>query len=146
MTSNQKKLQTIDAVVVLLIIKKLITPVIRTDAYKVGLVNSVGMVIRTPNNDSEKAMLTLLDRFVFKLKRLLGTKLVQLNDFLYVQSSPNVYNQLQPSGNLEQRAEVIRISKDITRLQEQYKCDREYLVNVLLNEETRNYEGELCQN
>lgn len=145
MTASQKKLETIDAAVVLLIIKKLITPIVRTDAYKLGLVNSNGMVIRVPENDKEKMSLTLLDRFSFKLKRLLGTKLAQLNDFLYVQTSPNVYNQLQPSGNLQQRAEIIRLSKDITRLQEQYNCDREYLIQALLNEEMRTVEGDECQ-
>jgi hypothetical protein len=142
MTASQKKLETIDAAVVLLIIKKLITPITRTDAYKLGLINSNGMVIRVPENDKEKSALTLLDRFSLKLKRLLGTRLVQLNDFLYVQTSPNVYNQLQPSGNLEQRAEIIRLSKDVTRLQEQYKCDREYLIQALLNEEMRTVEAE----
>lgn len=142
MTSAQKKLETIDAAVVLLIIKKLISPITQSNAYKLGLINSNGMVVRVPVNDKEKASLTLLDRFCFKLKRLLGTRLVSLNDFLYVQTTPSVYNQLQPSGNLQQRAEIIRISKDVTRLQEQYGCDREYLVHALLNEEMRNAEVE----
>lgn len=142
MTSAQKKLETIDAAVVLLIIKKLIAPITQSNAYKLGLVNSNGMVVRVPENDKEKASLTILDRFCFKLKRLLGTRLVSLNDFLYVQTTPSVYNQLQPSGNLQQRAEIIRISKDVTRLQEQYGCDREYLISALLNEEMRTSEVE----
>jgi hypothetical protein len=142
MTSSQKKLETIDAAVVLLIIKKLITPITQTNAYKLGLINSSGMIVRVPENDKEKSALTLLDRFCLKLKRLLGTRLVSLNDFLYVQTTPSVYNQLQPSGNLQQRAEIIRISKDVTRLQEQYKCDREYLIQALLNEEMRTAEVE----
>jgi len=140
MTSSQKKLETIDAAVVLLVVKKLVAPIVQSPAYKLGLINSNGMVIRIPENDKEKAALTLLDRFVLKLKRLLGTRLVSLNDFLYVQTTPSVYNQLQPSGNLQQRAEIIRISKDVTRLQEQYKCDREYIIHALLNEEMRTAE------
>ncbi len=140
MTSSQKKLETIDSAVVLLVVKKLIAPVVQMPAYKLGLINSNGMIIRVPENDKEKAALTLLDRFVLKLKRLLGTRLVSLNDFLYVQTTPSVYNQLQPSGNLQQRAEIIRISKDVTRLQEQYKCDREYIIQALLNEEMRTAE------
>lgn len=139
---SQKKLANIDSAVVLLVIKKLVTPIIRMDAYKFGLINSNGMIVRVPVNEKEIASLTLLDKFILKLKRLLGTKLVQLNDFLYVQTSPSVYNQLQPSGNLEQRAEIKRISKDITRLQEQYNCEREYIVQALINEETKNMEIE----
>ena len=142
MTSSQKKLETIDTAVVVLIVKKLVKPIVQMDAYKLGLINSNGMIIRVPENDKEKASLTLLDRFCLKLKRLLGTRLVSLNDFLYVQTAPNVYNQLQPSGNLQQRAEIIRISKDVTRLQEQYKCDREYILKALLNEDIRTSEGE----
>lgn len=142
MTPSQKKLETIDSAVVLMVIKKLVTPIVQMPAYKLGLINSNGMIIRVPENDKEKSALTLLDKFTLKLKRLLGTKLVQLNDFLYVQTSPSVYNQLVPSGNLQQRAEIIRISKDVTRLQEQYKCDREYLIHALLNEEIRTAEVE----
>lgn len=144
MNSNQKKLETIDSAVVLLVLKKLVTPIVKTNAYKLGIVNSTGMVIKAPKNDNEKSALTLLDKFCFKLKRMMGAKIVQLNDFLYVQTTPSVYNQLQPSGNLQQRAEIIRISKDITRLQEQYNCDKEYIIHALLSEELRTT-GDECQ-
>jgi hypothetical protein len=84
MTAIQKKQETIDSAVVFLLIKKLVTPIVRTPAYKLGLINSVGKTLRVPMNDNERASLTLLDKFVLKLKRLLGTKLVQLNDFIYI--------------------------------------------------------------
>ena len=140
--ANLKKIEAVDSAVVLLIVKKLTKPITQTPAYKLGLVNSNGMVIKVPETDKEKASLTTLDRFAFKLKRLLGTRLVSLNDFLYTHTAPNVYNQLRPTGNLKQRAEIKRISKDVSRLAEQHDCDLEYVVKSLLNEELRNVEEE----
>jgi len=140
--SNLKKIEAVDSAVVLLIVKKLTKPIVQTPAYKLGLVNSTGMVIRVPETTKEKESLTVLDRFAFKLKRLLGTRLVSLNDFLYTHTTPDVYNQLRPTGNLQQRAEIKRISKDVSRLAEQYECDLEYVVKALLNEELRTAEEE----
>jgi len=140
--ARQTKNEAIDSAVVLLIVKKLTKPVTQTRAYKLGLVNANGMIIKVPETEKEKASLTILDRFAFKLKRLLGTRIVSLNDFLYVHSTPSVYNQLRPTGNLQQRAEIIRISKDVNRLAEQYDCNVEHLINSLITEELRNVEEE----
>ena len=138
--ARETKNESIDSAIVLLIIKKLTKPIVQTQAYKLGLVNGNGMVIKVPDTASERSSLTLLDRFAFKLKRLLGTRLVSLNDFLYVHSTPSVYNQLRPTGNLQQRAEIKRIARDVSRLAEQYDCDLEHIINSLINEELREVE------
>ena len=138
-----KKIETIDTAVVYLLVKKLITPITQTQAYKLGLINNTGVIIRVPTTDKEHDALTILDRFMLLLKRLLGSKIIQLNNFLYMQTSNNtVYKQLTASGSMERRAEIIRISKDITRLTEKYGCDKEYLVQSLLNEDIKNGEIE----
>lgn len=97
-----------------MLIKKLVLPIVRTKAYKLKLVNAAGKIIKDPQTKTELAALTPLDRFVFKLKRLLGGRLVNLHKFLYTQTLHNdFYNKLIVKGTVEQRSEIRRIKKDV---------------------------------
>lgn len=96
----------------------------KTQAYKLGLVDKVGKLIRKPTTEQEKENLTLLDVLIFKLKRLLGGKIGSLNRFLYLQNlNNNMYDKLNVKGIVTQRAEIQKITKDFTTLQENYELD-----------------------
>ena len=62
-----------DAIITYALLKRITTPIKETRAYKMGLVNDEGAVTEKGHHDhSEQARdaLTLLDRLVFKLKRI----------------------------------------------------------------------------
>jgi len=133
---SKKDKSEIDTIISYIFMKKIVTPIVKTDAYKLKLVNGAGKVIKEPSTDKEYAALTLLDRIIFKLKRLLGTRLVNLNNFLYMQTINNdFYNKLVVRGTIKQRAEIQRIAKDVKSLKEKYDLDTESVIYSLLQEQ-----------
>lgn len=65
-------MNTVDTIIVFRILKKLTTPFDKTQAYKLGLIDKKGKKIKNAETDAEKKAMTLLDRLVLNLKRLLG--------------------------------------------------------------------------
>jgi hypothetical protein len=129
----------IDTIMSFILIKKLVCPITQTKAFKLGLINSAGKVIKEPKNDEENQALTLLDRIVLKIKRLLNTKLLNLNNFLYLSTISNdFYNRLVVRGTIKQRADIIRIAKDVKGIQEKYNINTEDLICSLIKEELEN--------
>jgi hypothetical protein len=135
MSKNEHR-DNIDTILSYILIKKLVTPITKTMAFKMKLVNAAGKVVKEPQTDKEHEALTLLDRVTFKLKRLLGSKLLNLNNFLYVSTLSNdFYNKLVVRGTIKQRAEILRITKDVKKLQEAYQMNPEEMVYSILQEE-----------
>lgn len=136
-----KNKQNIDSIITFLLLKKLITPFTSTIAYKLGLIDLNGKIIKVPETDKEKDALTILDRVIFKLKRLLGSKVLVLNRFMYLKTlNIDMYNKLNVKGTVEQRAEIIRINKDIRQMQEKYNMGFDDILQIVLNE---SLEGEI---
>ena len=130
-----KNKQNIDSIITFLLLKKLITPFTSTIAYKLGLIDLNGKIIKVPETDKEKDALTILDRVIFKLKRLLGSKVLVLNRFMYLKTlNIDMYNKLNVKGTVEQRAEIIRINKDIQQMQEKYNMGFDDILQIVLNE------------
>jgi len=126
----------IDTILTYILIKKLITPIVRSKAYKLGLINNAGKQLREANTEEERGAFTLLDKVVFKLKRLLGTRLLNLNNFLYLQTiNSDFYNKLMVKGSITQRAEIIRINQDVKTIKEKYNMSEDDLVYTLLKED-----------
>jgi len=133
-----KEKKNIDSILTYMFLKKLVTPITKTKAYKMGLVDNVGKIKNKPETEEEETALTILDKFIFKIKRLLGSKLSQLNNFLFLTTLNNsFYNKLVVRGTIQQRAEIKRIQKDIEKLQEKYKISFEELQTLLINEKLR---------
>ena len=66
--------RAIDLLITYRVIKMLVTPFEQTDAYKLGIIDKDGKVLRkarTLSTGKEKDAYTLLHRFVFNLKRLI---------------------------------------------------------------------------
>ena len=126
----------IDSILTYIIIKSLVTPVVQTKAYKLGLVDNNGRQIKEPETEEEKEAISVLQQFIFKLKRLLGSRLLNLKRFLYVATLSNdFYNKLIVKGSVEQRAEIKRMEKGVKALQEKYDKSLEEFLMGLLNEE-----------
>ena len=66
--------RAVDLIITYRVIKLLITPFNRQEAYKYGIIDDKGKVLRkfrTLQKPEEKKAYTLLHRFVFNLKRIL---------------------------------------------------------------------------
>lgn len=64
----------VDAVIVYRILRKLATPFNETDAYRLGIIDDKGKILRkfnTLNTPEERDAYTLLDRLVWRMKRII---------------------------------------------------------------------------
>jgi hypothetical protein len=135
--------QRVDDALSFLTIKKLVTPVSKTPAYKYGIVDQEGRIIKKPTTPEEESYLTLFDKFIFKIKRLLGGKISQLNNFMYVQTlDNNFYNNLVVRGAIEQRASIIRVKHDIEKLIEKHDITIDDMFVYLIHSEVNEIEKE----
>lgn len=133
--ATEKDKSNIDSILTFILVKKLMTPITKTPAYKIGLVDTAGRVIKKPENEKEENALSIFDKFIFKLKRLLGARIGQLHKFLYIQTMNNdFYNKLIVRGSVESRAEIKRIKQDVSKLQEKYGLPFETFLMGLINE------------
>ena len=68
--------RVIDALIAYRVLKLLVTPFNRTNAFKLGIIDDKGKVLikskDLPNSGPQREAYTLLIRFVFNLKRILG--------------------------------------------------------------------------
>ena len=67
--------RVIDALVAYRVLKILVTPFKRTKAYKLGIIDDKGKVLKKAKEletSAEKKAYTILHRFIFNLKRLLN--------------------------------------------------------------------------
>jgi len=63
----------VDAAIIFRILMKLVTPFDKTKAFELGLIDAKGKSLKKAKTSDEKGAMTLVDRMVFNLKRLLGT-------------------------------------------------------------------------
>lgn len=64
----------IDAIIVYRILKKLSTPFDQTDAYKLGIIDAHGKILKkfnSLNSPEERDAYTLLDRLIWRLRRII---------------------------------------------------------------------------
>jgi hypothetical protein len=126
----------LDAIITWIFLKKMCSPIVKTPAYLLGIVNASGKKIKNPSTEEEKIAYTTLDEIIYWIKRNLGGKISVLNQFLYTITSGNsFYNKLLAVGNVETRAEIIRIKKDISRLSESLGYTTEGLLKMMIADE-----------
>lgn len=124
--------------IVYLFIKRFVIPIQDTDAYKLKLIDNQGKVIKTPKTEEEKEALTLLDRLCFRLRRMLGGKSSLFNRFLFVSASNNDFSaKFTVRDDIQKRAEIIRIKRELEKLSEQYNTDFDTFLKYILVEEVR---------
>lgn len=136
MATDKEKITT-DSVLTFIFLKKLMTPITKSLAFRLELVDSSGRLIKKPTNEKEEAALTLLDKLIFKIKRLLRTKLTQLHSFLYLQtlgSEQSFYAKIIVKGSVDSRAEIKRIKKDLDKIAENYDMDTGELLSLMIHE------------
>jgi hypothetical protein len=71
-----------DLFVLGVIMKKILTPVEKTKAFQLGLIDKNYKNVKKPETKQEKDAISLLDKFIFKLKKILGPKITLITSFL----------------------------------------------------------------
>ena len=131
--------QHLNSVLSYILVKKMVERVESTKAYKLGLVDNTGKTKRVPDNETEESALTLLDKFIFKLKRMTGARINELSNFLYVNSlEGNMEDYLVVKGGAQNKGAIKRVSSDLNKLKEKYDLDTDELIRCLITEEARN--------
>lgn len=64
--------RAVDYIIIFRIAKALVRPIKKWDAFKMGIIDEEGNKVRDPETNEEKDAYTLLDRFILKVKRLIG--------------------------------------------------------------------------
>lgn len=129
--------EQIDSIITYVFLKKLLTPPVKTKAYKLGLINEAGHVIEEPKTDEEREALTVLDKTIWKIRRLLGNRITQLKAFLWLitRDENEFYNKMVVRGSVETRAEIKRIKKDVERVAESYECSVNDMLLSIIKED-----------
>lgn len=144
--NSDRKLQ-VDAIITFILLKRLLTPIDKTDAYKKGYVDRKGVSISDHNNKK----ISLLDKIIFKLKRLLGGRISTLNKFVYVKSLGDDFaTRLIPQAGVGNRGEVKRLIRDLEKINEKYGMSGlDEMFETVLHEEMHNmtdYNGYIKEN
>jgi hypothetical protein len=63
----------IDIYVAYTFLKRLVTPFVDTEAFKLGLIDAKGKKVRSPKSGTERDAWTIFDRVVFNIKKLLNS-------------------------------------------------------------------------
>lgn len=73
-----------DYLIIFAIAKKFSTPFNKTQAYKLGIINDKGEIIKPPTTVNERNAFTPLDNIVIRIKRLIPKNLWYLLTFAYI--------------------------------------------------------------
>lgn len=134
--SNIDNIEKIHKVMAFILMRKMVEPIRKSKAYELGLIDRTGKIIKQPETDEEREALTLTDRFLLKIKRMLGSKVAQLNTFMYTKTHDvDVEDAFVPKGSVDKRAVVKRVEDDMIKLLEKYEMSQEEFYTLLIADE-----------
>jgi|TARA_R110001592_G_C12947928_1_gene731061 hypothetical protein len=138
MSAQFANTQHLDEVLSYILVKKMLTRIDKTKAYKLGLVDDKGRTLKIAKTEEEKSALGLLDKFIFKLKRIIGPRINELSNFLYVNSfESDIEKYLTVKGGVQNKAAIKRVTNDLNQLTEKYNMDISEMLLCLIHEETK---------
>lgn len=104
----------VEDITTFVVMKKLLERTTDTIAYKLGLVDRNGLIVKEPVTDIEKEALTSLDRLIFQLKSMIGGRINRLSRFQYTrQLSDSPKNYLIARGKASSMSSVVRVKSDL---------------------------------
>jgi len=117
--SMSTHLRSIDNVLVYIFLKSLMTAPTTTKAYKLGLIDKDGKLLREPKTQEENDSISNLDLFSGKLRVWLRPHLNKLARMTWVKSMDQNYRLQNALGNAEslsKRATVLRVNDELDRI------------------------------
>lgn len=94
-------------------------PFTETKAYKLGIINENGDLIKKPITDEEKKSYTLLDRYIFLIKKLLNKKIDFLNETIFFETT--VVNNKEKSFNPKIYKAELEFKNNLEYINEKFK-------------------------
>ena len=117
--SMSTHLRSIDNILVYVFLKNLMTAPSTTKAYKLGLIDKNGKLLREPKTKEEEDCISNLDLFIGRLREWLSPHLSKLAKMAWVRSMDSNYriqNALGNSESLSKRATVLRVNDELSRI------------------------------
>lgn len=111
--------RSVDNVLVFVFLKGLTTIPTRTKAYKLGLIDKEGRLIKKPETKEEEDSISNLDLLMFKLRKWLQAKIQYLSTISWVKGTANdvrVQNYFSNTETPARQYMVKRINADLERL------------------------------
>lgn len=113
--------RSIDNVLVYIFLKNLMTAPSTTKAYKLGLIDREGKLLREPKTQEENDSISNLDLFTAQLRKWMRPYMNRLSKMSWVRSMDSNYriqNALGNSDSLSKRATVMRVNDELDRILE----------------------------
>ena len=92
-----------DTIIAWIIFKRLLRKPKDTDAFKLGLIDKNFKILRKPKTNGEKKAMTLLDKLLFRIQNLLGSKIALI---AYTGLMISSVDNLADSGRLLTNEEI----------------------------------------
>lgn len=99
------------------------------EAYKLGLIDNEGNIIRSPQTLKEKSALTPLDRVILQIKRLIPKRLWYLLTAAYIFKGFVSSSTLKEVWDCETEAEIIEVEQKKLKMEEARKQIRGIIEN-----------------
>lgn len=113
--------RTVDYMIIYSLARRFARKFENWEAYKLGLIDKEGNVIRSPNTLKEKSALTPLDRVILKIKRLIPKRLWYLLTAAYIFKGFVNSSQLTEVWDCKTEAEIIEVEQKKLKLEEARK-------------------------
>jgi hypothetical protein len=113
--------RSIDNVLVYIFLKNLMTAPSTTKAYKLGLIDRDGKLLREPKTQEENDSISNLDLFTAQLRKWMRPYMNRLSKMSWVRSMDSNYriqNALGNAESLSKRATVMRVNDELDRILE----------------------------
>jgi len=73
--------ESMDVVFFMVLLERMNTPIKRLPAYKIGLIDAQGKVLKEPENAEERRALTLVDRMALEFRKVAAGRVPVLKTF-----------------------------------------------------------------
>ena len=129
-----------DTIIAWLIFRKLLRKAKDTDAFKLGLIDKNFKILKKPKTRAEKKAMSLLDKLIFRIQNLLGSKISLIAYTGLMVSSVQqladdgellMKEELENQVNLEETAD--KISELIINTKSLSEEEREIVINRLVS-------------
>lgn len=117
--SMSSHIRSIDNVLVFVFLKSLLTIPTTTEAFKLGLIDKDGNLIREPLTPKENDAISNLDLFMAKIRTWLRPHLQKMSSMTWVKSvggKDRVQNALSNADMVAKRAFVIRCNDELDKI------------------------------
>ena len=129
-----------DTIIAWIIFRKLLRKAKDTDAFKLGLIDKNYKILKKPKTKAEKKAMSLLDKLLFRIQNLLGSKISLIAyTGLMISSVDNLTDkgELMLKEDLERECELEETADKITELIQNTKTltesEREFVINRLIS-------------